>query len=319
MPDNNPRTHEVHRLGATGTRAVRPRSTRRVRGVAGVRGTVAAVLAVALGAGLAGCEADGSWAMDAAGSASSTGQPDNLDPSAAEAPAPESPAPGAEVGAPPEAPGPGAESDGGVPAPPPGNAPSAPPDLVAAARVGLPLLPIKGRAPKTGYDRDQFGQAWSDDVTVAGGHNGCDTRNDVLARDLVDIALKPGSRDCVVLSGTLDDPYTGETVAFTRGSNTSREVQIDHLVALSDAWQKGAQQLGEEQRRNLANDPLNLQAVSGSVNQRKSDGDAATWLPPNAVYRCEYVARQVVVKQEYGLWVTQAEHDAIERELAGCP
>lgn len=212
-----------------------------------------------------------------------------------------------------------------APAPPAPEAPSpaappagAPPDLVAAARIGLPLLPVKGRAPKTGYDRALFGQAWSDDVTVAGGHNGCDTRNDTLARDLQDIVFRPGTHYCVVLSGTLLDPYSGETIPFTRGKGTSQAVQIDHIVALSDAWQKGAQQISEEQRRNLANDPLNLQAVKGVVNQQKSDGDAATWLPPNTEYRCEYAARQVVVKQEYGLWVTPAEHDALDRQLATC-
>ncbi len=107
-----------------------------------------------------------------------------------------------------------------------------------ATLAQLSTLPIKGRAPKTGYDRDLFGQAWSDDVSVAGGHNGCDTRNDILARDLVDIAYKPGTRDCVVLSGTLTDTYTGTSIAFTRGQETSTAVQIDHVVALSDAWQK---------------------------------------------------------------------------------
>ncbi|MCK0093630.1 DUF1524 domain-containing protein [Rhodococcus sp. HNM0563] len=187
-----------------------------------------------------------------------------------------------------------------------------------AALAQLSTLPIKGRAPKTGYDRDLFGQAWSDDVSVAGGHNGCDTRNDILARDLVDIAYKPGTRDCVVLSGTLNDTYTGTSIAFTRGQDTSTAVQIDHVVALSDAWQKGAQQLDAQTRADFANDPRNLQAVDGPINQQKSDGDAATWLPPNNAYRCTYVARQVQVKAAYNLWVTQAEHDAMVRVLTSC-
>ncbi|HTM85441.1 MAG TPA: HNH endonuclease family protein, partial [Mycobacterium sp.] len=157
----------------------------------------------------------------------------------------------------------------------------------------LAALPIKGRAPKTGYDRGLFGQAWSDDVTVPGGHNGCDTRNDILRRDLIDIALKPSSNGCVVLSGTLNDPYTGTAIAFQRGPGTSRQVQIDHVVALSDAWQKGAQQWDAVARRNFANDPANLQATSGPINQQKGDGDAATWLPPNKAYRCTYVSRIV--------------------------
>ncbi|WP_107983988.1 GmrSD restriction endonuclease domain-containing protein [Rhodococcus sp. OK519] len=191
-------------------------------------------------------------------------------------------------------------------------------DAATTALATLEALPVKGRAPKTGYDRALFGQAWSDDVTVAGGRNGCDTRNDILRRDLTDITVKPGSNNCTVLTGTLDDTYTGRTIEFTRGEGTSNAVQIDHVVALSDAWQKGAQQLDESARRNLANDPRNLQAVDGPTNGQKSDGDAATWLPPNKVYRCTYVSRQVEVKAAYGLWVTQAEKDAIVRVLGDC-
>ncbi|WP_419789246.1 HNH endonuclease family protein, partial [Prescottella equi] len=191
-------------------------------------------------------------------------------------------------------------------------------DALRAAAATLDAIPVKGRAPKTGYDRTLFGQAWSDDVTVEGGHNGCDTRNDILRRDLTAITIKPGSNGCTVLTGTLNDTYTGRSIAFTRGEGTSNAVQIDHIVALSDAWQKGAQQLDEQTRRNLANDPLNLQAVDGPTNGQKSDGDAATWLPPNKAYRCTYVTRQFEVKLKYGLWMTQAEKDAIARELASC-
>jgi len=189
---------------------------------------------------------------------------------------------------------------------------------VAATLAKLDALPVKGRAPKTGYDRALFGQQWSDDVNVEGGHNGCDTRNDILRRDLTDITVKPGTRGCVVLSGTLHDAYTGKTIPFVRGQGTSSAVQIDHVVALSDAWQKGAQQLSPERRADLANDPRNLQAVDGPTNQKKGAGDAATWLPPNKAYRCTYVSRQVDVKAEYGLWVTQAEKDAIIRVLSSC-
>ena len=182
------------------------------------------------------------------------------------------------------------------------------------AAAALATLPVKGRAPKTGYDRDQFGQAWADVD-----RNGCDTRNDILKRDLESETFKPGTRDCVVLTGTLNDPYTGKTIAFKRGQGTSEAVQIDHVIALSDAWQKGAQQLSPEARKSLGNDPLNLMAVDGRTNQGKGDGDAATWLPPVRSYRCTYVARQVAVKAKYRLWVTQAEHDAIAGILAGCP
>jgi hypothetical protein len=188
----------------------------------------------------------------------------------------------------------------------------------ADAMAQLDSIEVKGRAPKTGYERSLFGDAWTDDVTVADGRNGCDTRNDILRRDLVDVVFKPGSNGCAVLSGTLNDPYTGTSFAFQRGPGSSAEVQIDHMVSLSDAWQTGAQQWDEFTRRNFANDPRNLQATLGWVNQQKGDGDAATWLPPNNAYRCTFVSRIVDVKADYRLWVTPAERDAIARVLAGC-
>ncbi|TKR23877.1 HNH endonuclease [Cellulomonas hominis] len=180
------------------------------------------------------------------------------------------------------------------------------------ARTELAGLEVKGRAPKTGYEREQFGPAWADVD-----RNGCDTRNDVLARDLTDVTFEAGTHDCVVLTGTLQDPYTDQVIAFERGPR-SAEVQIDHVVALSDAWQKGAQQWDAETRRQFANDPANLLAVDGPANGAKGDGDAATWLPASTGYRCAYVVRQVRVKAAYGLWVTRAERDAIARQLDGC-
>ncbi|MDT0195534.1 DUF1524 domain-containing protein [Arthrobacter sp. AB6] len=177
----------------------------------------------------------------------------------------------------------------------------------------LATLPVKGRAPKTGYERALFGPTWADVD-----QNGCDTRNDILRRDLTEVTYTT-SVPCTVKTGILADPYTGTTISFVRGTTTSSAVQIDHVVALSDAWQKGAQQLTTEQRTAFANDPLNLQATDGPTNQQKGDGDAATWLPPNKGFRCEYVARQVSVKARYSLWVTQAERDAIAGILAGCP
>lgn len=177
----------------------------------------------------------------------------------------------------------------------------------------LDMLPVKGRAPKTGYDRAQFGPAWKDTD-----RNGCDTRNDILRRDLKNVESKPGTNNCVILSGTLNDPYTGAEIGFRRGKYTSSLVQIDHVVALSNAWQTGAQQLSQPQREALANDPDNLLAVDGAANMAKSDGDAATWLPPNKGFRCAYVSRQVQVKSKYGLWVTPAEKQAIIRVLKTC-
>ncbi|WP_458041171.1 MULTISPECIES: HNH endonuclease family protein [Bacteria] len=195
--------------------------------------------------------------------------------------------------------------------PAPASPITVPTGAAGSALAVLETLEVKGRAPKTGYSRDEFGSAWLDVD-----RNGCDTRNDILARDLTAIT---GSGTCRVLTGTLADPYTADTISFVRGQGTSELVQIDHVVALSDAWQKGASQLSPDVRVLFANDPLNLLAVDGQANSQKGDGDAATWLPPNRTFRCAYVARQVSVKAAYGLWVTSAEHDAIARVLASCP
>jgi len=184
---------------------------------------------------------------------------------------------------------------------------------VTASAV-LETLAVKGRAPKTGYERSQFGPAWSDVD-----RNGCDTRNDILNRDLTSIIYKPGTHQCVVLSGTLLDPYSGEKIAFERGVATSPDVQIDHVVALSNAWQTGAFKLTYEKRLAIANDPMNLLAVKGRLNSQKGDGDAATWLPPLKSIRCAYVAQQIVVKAKYGLWVTPPEKAAMVGLLSKCP
>ena len=182
------------------------------------------------------------------------------------------------------------------------------------ASAVLETLAVKGRAPKTGYERSQFGPAWSDVD-----RNGCDTRNDILNRDLTSIIYKPGTHQCVVLSGTLIDPYSGEKIAFERGVATSSDVQIDHVVALSNAWQTGAFKLTYEKRLAFANDPMNLLAVKGRLNSQKGDGDAATWLPPRKDIRCAYVAQQIVVKAKYGLWVTPPEKAAMIGLLSKCP
>ena len=175
-------------------------------------------------------------------------------------------------------------------------------------------MAVKGRAPKTGYTRDQFGTPWKDMD-----RNGCDTRNDILNRDLSSIIYKVSSHDCVVLSGVLVDPYSGESINFLRGVSTSSEVQIDHVVALLNAWQTGAFKLNLENRTAFANDPLNLLAVKGRLNSQKGAGDAATWLPPKKSYRCAYVARQVAVKYKYGLWLTAPEKATILKLLIPCP
>ncbi|MEO5950087.1 MAG: HNH endonuclease family protein [Candidatus Saccharimonadales bacterium] len=189
----------------------------------------------------------------------------------------------------------------------------APPQSVSTATGPaidvLNSLAVKGRSPKTGYARTQFGDGW----TIS---KGCDTREIILRRDMTNVTAND---KCQVISGTLNDPYTGKIILFSRGESSSSAVQIDHVVALSNAWQTGAQQLTVDQRVSLANDPLELLAVDGPTNQQKSDGDAATWLPSNKLYRCQYVSRQVAVKSKYKLWVTQSEKNAITAILSTCP
>ncbi len=188
------------------------------------------------------------------------------------------------------------------------------PSATGPAAVALAALAVKGRAPKTGYSRDAFGPAWADVDS-----NGCDTRDDVLRRDLTRATITAGSGGCEVATGTLTDPYSGTTIPFTRGVDTSSEVQIDHVVALSNAWQTGAFAWTPDVREQFANDPLNLLAVQGRLNGQKGDGDAATWLPPATGIRCAYVARQVAVKTKYRLWATPPEQAATARLLTGCP
>jgi hypothetical protein len=175
-----------------------------------------------------------------------------------------------------------------------------------SALVALDKLAMKGRAPKTGYDREEFGTGWAS-------LRGCDTRERILARDL----RRRTGAPCHIQSGLLADPYTATSIRFARGG--ASEVDIDHVVALGDAWQKGAQQWTYARRVRFANDPLNLLAVDASANRQKGDGDAASWLPPNKSFRCAYIARQIAVKRRYRVWVTRAEHDTMQRGLTRCP
>jgi hypothetical protein len=172
-------------------------------------------------------------------------------------------------------------------------------------------LVVKGRGPMTGYSRAQFGPAWAD---VNG--NGCDTRDDILRRDLQHTTVRPGTGGCVITSGQIVDPYTGMLLHYVRGHS---DVDIDHVVALGDAWQMGAARWTEARREALANDPLNLLAVDDVANRQKGDADAASWLPPRKAFRCDYVARQVAVKLKYGLAATSSERDAMHRVLDACP
>ena len=184
------------------------------------------------------------------------------------------------------------------------------------ARRELDALPVKGWDRFEDFNRARFGEPWSDDVNVEFGHNGCNTRDDILRRDLADLQVRPGT--CFAQRGILHDPYTGATIVFVRGPDTSPAVQIDHLVSLSDAWYKGARFWDDQRRRDFANDPRNLLAVAGQANFDKAFRDAASWLPPNVAFRCGFVARQVEVKTDYQLWVSGREKDAMRRVLRDC-
>ncbi len=180
-------------------------------------------------------------------------------------------------------------------------------------------LPILAYDPTIGqYERSYFGQRWSDDVNVEYGHNGCDTRNDILARDLQNVTFKSGTHDCVVQTGDFIDPYTGTHIVFERGQGTSELVPVDHVVALANAWYSGAYQWDDNTRRDFANDPRNLQATSKEANSNKLAKTADEWLPSNVEYQCEYVRQQVEIKQAYNLGVTAAELAAMEGVLSNC-
>lgn len=195
-------------------------------------------------------------------------------------------------------------------APAPGQSVVNEPGATESAVEALGRLAVREAASHDGYARDEFGSGWAS-------VEGCDTRNLILQRDLAEVAL--ASDKCTVQSGVLrEDPYTGKTIQFKRGKSTSSAVQIDHVVALSNAWRTGAQDLSKKQRVAFANDSLNLLAADGPANMQKGDSDAAEWLP-RSEYRCRYVARQIAVKTAYKLWVTKAEHDAMDRVLGTCP
>lgn len=183
-------------------------------------------------------------------------------------------------------------------------------DGPAAASV-LEQLVVKGKAPATGYDRNsQFGNGWKDPDG-----NKCDARQDILTRDMTNLAYKD-SGHCTVASGTLNDAYTGKTINWKVKAGS---VDIDHAVALKNAWISGAQQLSQDQRIALANDPLNLIASDSSANRSKGDKNTAEWLPPNKGFRCQYVATQISVKHKYALSVTQPEKNAMAKVLDTCP
>jgi hypothetical protein len=164
-----------------------------------------------------------------------------------------------------------------------------------------------------GYERDEFGSGWRDTD-----HNGCDSRNDILARDLVAVTFKAGTHECTVLTGTLSDPYSGTVIQFVRGNDTSDDVQIDHLVPLSWSWSHGASTWSDDERIEFANDPRNLRAVDGPTNGSKSDSGPAEWMPPAAGYACTYVQDFLAVLVAYDLSIDDVDRAAMRATLATC-
>lgn len=191
-------------------------------------------------------------------------------------------------------------------------------DPTGQAAQELNRLKVKGPTPMTDYDREGlFGPDYNDDVDVPLGRNGCDTRNDVLALRLDQVKIKPGTNDCVVTSGRLDDPYSGKSIDYKAGDGS--DIHLEHVVSLGDAWRTGARHLSQQERTNLANDPLNLLMAKGSLNTAKGDANIATWQPPNKSFRCDYAARQIAVKSKYDLWVVPAEKRTLTQVLSSCP
>jgi hypothetical protein len=179
---------------------------------------------------------------------------------------------------------------------------------------------VPARLRENDYRRAAFGESWTDDNDAPGGHNGCDTRNDILDRDLVDKTYVSISR-CpnAVATGTLHDPYTSETINLVRGNQTGAAVQIDHLVPLAYAWDQGARTWTDEMRTRFANDPANLLAVDGPVNEDKGDGEPAVWMPPNRAFWCQYAVQFVAVLRGYGLPVDAPSAPILREAAETCP
>lgn len=179
---------------------------------------------------------------------------------------------------------------------------------VSQASLAAQDLVERGRSSSSNYSREAFGSAWKDVD-----RNGCDTRNDILARDFTTVIFKVGTNDCKVVGGTWTDPYSNEAYTFTEPPSGA---QIDHVVALKNAWEMGADLWTDELRTEFANDPLNLVVTIGSLNAQKSDSNAASWLPPFKPGRCDFIARQVAVKIKWELFVTSSEKEVMRTILS---
>ncbi|MGB3475511.1 MAG: HNH endonuclease family protein [Mycobacterium sp.] len=194
------------------------------------------------------------------------------------------------------------------------------PTVAAGTDVLAGITVVPARTHRYDYRRPLFGDAWDDDNDAPGGHNGCDTRNDILNRDLVDITHVSTKRCAdAVATGILHDPYTNAVVAFTRGAKIGEAVQIDHIVPLAYAWDMGASAWPYRQRLRFANDPANLLAVAGQGNQDKGDAGPGQWMPPNKSFACQYAVAYISVLRGYALRLDQPSADVLRDAAATCP
>lgn len=194
------------------------------------------------------------------------------------------------------------------------------PTVQAGTDVLAGITVVPARTHRYDYRRSLFGDAWDDDNDAPGGHNGCDTRNDILNRDLVEITHVSTKRcPAAVATGTLRDPYTNATITFTRGAKIGEAVQVDHIVPLSYAWDMGASAWPYRQRLRFANDPANLLAVAGQSNQDKGDAGPGQWMPPNKSFACQYAIAYIAVLRGYALRVDQPSADVLRAAAATCP
>jgi Protein of unknown function (DUF1524) len=194
------------------------------------------------------------------------------------------------------------------------------PTLAPGTDVLAGMAEVPARTRGYDYRRAAFGESWTDDNTAPGGHNGCDTRNDILDRDLIEktyVSIKRCPN--AVATGTLHDPYTNDVIAFMRGNQTGAAVQIEHIVPLAYAWDLGARNWPDDMRVRFANDPANLLAIGGQVNQDKGDKEPAAWMPPNTAFHCQYAMQFIAVLRGYGLPVDAPSAVVLREAGETCP
>lgn len=182
------------------------------------------------------------------------------------------------------------------------------------ARADLESLTVAWNRNWESYERNAFGPGWSGHGGEPALASGCTAREDVFRRDLIDVRMAQ-SNPCMVLSGTLVDPYTGERLPYDRFKASG--IEIDHVVALGDAWRSGASQWDRERRQNFANDVGNLLAVQKQANQDKGSKTPDQW-KPRQEYQCDYARRWVAVKARWNLTVQPTEKSALVDMLGTC-